>query len=89
MCTWTTKDKRKMKIHTMSTEHIKNARNMLLRKGCVSQDTCSFYISYPAPQGDIAQMMVEQEIREVMDSPVHPAIDKFEEELKKRRVKVR
>lgn len=85
---WKTKDGKKIAIKDMETSHIQNALNLLKRKGFISRKTLRFYLSTPGPNGDMAQWAFEQELDDVISSPVSSFIDLFERELSKRGVTV-
>ena len=82
---WTTKDGKCIPVSDMTTSHIENALAMLKRNGVVSPSTLEFYTTCEGPNGEMAQVAFENECRMVFSAPVHPAVDWFENELKKRK----
>ena len=81
---WITQDGRQLDPAAMSTQHIRNALNMLRRNGFVSPKVVSFYMTCVEPNGEMAQVCFDREFQAVMEAPVSEFIDIFEEELRKR-----
>ena len=68
---WTTKDGRKIRICDMLDEHLENTINRLIREAEVRRyEAIRFYMSSPGPNGDMAQMLFDQEQEAVFDSCV-------------------
>jgi hypothetical protein len=86
MNTWTTKDGRTIAISDMSDDHVINAHRMLQRAGYISRATRDLYMSGPIPTGDMAEYYFWQEFDEVLHRVAHPAMDDFENEMRKRRI---
>lgn len=81
---WATKDGRKVSVRRMEDSHLLNAHRMLREKGFVSVRTLSFYIFGPTPDGDGAQDAYEREFNAIIDAPVTPTLDWFDDEIKRR-----
>lgn len=80
---WITKDKRKLLVTEMETEHIKNCIKMLKRAGyCSMEDFNSAWAGLSMLRGEMALYYAEQEVDTMTP---HPAIDVFEMELAKRK----
>lgn len=81
---WKMRNGTEIEISDMKTTHIINSLRMIKNQGYVSPKTVSFYIGCPRPNGEAANDAFDNEFNDVMDSPVTPYIDEFEDELKKR-----
>lgn len=81
---WRSQNGRETKLEDMNTRHIENCLAKLKREGFVSPKTVDFYINGPKPNGDGAQDVFDEELNQVLNSPVSPWIDYFEEELERR-----
>ena len=85
MKTWKTKDGRQIEIKDMETSHIKNTLAMLKRKGFISPKTLSYYLFGPTPNGDGANDAYEMEFNNLVNRPISPFINYFEDELIRRK----
>ena len=66
---WTTKDGHKIRICDMEDNHLVNTIKMLRRFGEHMKGRAeAFYITYPQPQGDMAQYYFDREFDQVMAS---------------------
>ena len=83
---WTTKEGEKLKVSEMETSHLINAYCMCRRKGFVSPDTLSFYLTTSGPNGDMAQMAFEEELMAVVSAPVSVKMGNVERELERRKI---
>ena len=81
---WKTSDGEEIPLSVMTTDHIKNCISYLKNKGFISPSTLSFYLTCEGPSGDMAQFVFEQECDAIFDASVHPWLDYFQEELKRR-----
>lgn len=81
---WKSQNGRETRVEDMNTRHIENTLAKLKREGFVSPKTVASYVNGPKPNGDSAQDAFDEELDRVLNSPVSPFIDWFEEELEKR-----
>ena len=83
---WTCKDGRVLDIRDMDTQHLRNAVNMLRRKGAVTAyefESCARY-AFSSMSGDMASMAAENELMRMI--PYKP-LEVMERELEKRNVR--
>ena len=60
---WKTKDGRELEIKDMSSQHIKSALEMLIKKGFVSYADQLFYMTCKPPQGNLPKMLLKGKLQ--------------------------
>ena len=81
---WVTRDGKELHVTKMDTSHVKNALNMLKRNGSVGPSDIEFLLTCGMPNGEMAQMAVEQEMDRVFEMDIDPWVDILRDELKRR-----
>jgi len=81
---WTTREGEDIHVTAMEDHHLLAADRMLRRKGAIGPRILRAYLTGPGPNGDAAQEAFDAEFAEVLEAPVSPFIDHFDDEIKRR-----
>lgn len=86
---WQTNDGRVIPIEKMTNSHLINTYLFLERRNCIPPRLIEFYLTAPRPNGDMAQLAVEQEADIAFSKVPCIQMEWIEDEIKRRGLDVR
>ena len=85
---WKMKNGQEIDIKDMLDTHLINSYKMIKRNGAIDPSTLHFYLCCDGPSGDMASYYFEQELDNILKSPVTPFVGWFEQELSNRNIEI-